>query len=92
VWNRGDEEEEQERRDEAAPATLARGRRILICRRATREIRRTLRRLRGVSANVRDDGEEARLLDRGRQLSLVSRADATQPAREDLPVVGDEAA
>src|SRR5688572_5240789 len=41
-----------------------------------------------VAPDVRDDREEARALHGRRQLPLVARADATQPARQDLAVVG----
>src|SRR4051812_2011867 len=40
---------------------------------------------------VRQQREIARALDRGAQLTLMPRAHAAQAAREDLPVVGDEA-
>ena len=42
--------------------------------------------------DVRNEREVARALDRRRQLALVTRADAAQAARQDLAVVGDEAA
>src|SRR5919199_6313432 len=45
-----------------------------------------------VAADVRDERQVARLLDRRRELPLVARADAAQAARQDLAVVGDEAA
>src|SRR6185437_4636621 len=43
-------------------------------------------------ADVRDDRQVSRALDRGRQLTLVTRADAAQAARQNLAVVGDESA
>src|SRR5919199_894409 len=45
-----------------------------------------------VAADVGDEREVARLLDRDRELPLVARADAAQATRQNLPVVGDEAA
>src|SRR5688572_24666485 len=44
------------------------------------------------SADVRNECQVARTLDRVRQLPLVARARSAQAARQDLPVVGDEAA
>src|SRR4051812_37664603 len=45
-----------------------------------------------VTANVRNDGEVARALHRRRELTLMTGADAAQPARQNLAVVGDETA
>src|SRR5258708_4116504 len=41
---------------------------------------------------VRQQGEEARPLDGGAQLTLMPRAHAAETARQDLAVIGDEAA
>src|SRR5687768_959598 len=45
-----------------------------------------------VTLDVRDQREVPRALDRDRELALVTRADSAQAARQDLAVVGDEAA
>src|SRR5690348_12915462 len=44
--------------------------------------------LRVVVVGVRDQGQEARALDRGRQLALVLRLGAGDPARDDLAGLG----
>src|SRR4051812_29973004 len=45
-----------------------------------------------VTADVRNDGEVPCALHRRRQLTLMTGADAAQPARQNLAVVGDETA
>jgi hypothetical protein len=45
-----------------------------------------------MTANVRDESEESRSLDRCRKLALVARAGSAQPRGKDLPLIGDEAA
>src|SRR6266542_2433343 len=45
-----------------------------------------------MTADVRNEREVARPLDRRRQLALVPRAGSAQAARENLPLIGDESA
>src|SRR6185436_4858775 len=45
-----------------------------------------------VLIRIRDQGQEARPLDRGGELALVKRARARQPSRRDLAVLADEVA
>src|SRR5687767_12483957 len=45
-----------------------------------------------MTADVRNDREEPRTLHGGGELALVTRAHATEPARQDLAVIRDEAA
>ena len=45
-----------------------------------------------MTADVRNQGEEARSLDCRRELALVTRARAAQAGGKDLPLIGDETA
>ena len=77
------EEEERHEREEEFPHPRSAG---AGAARASRHVSPAM------TPRVRNEREVARALDRGRQLTLMPRAHAAQAARQNLAVIGDEAA